>query len=42
LLRRLTGLSLAIFGVGFVLGYIVLALSAGAFEFWHVWSWFVS
>lgn len=42
LLRLLTGLSLAVFGVSFILGYIVLALSAGALEFWHVWGWFVS
>jgi len=42
ILRRLTGFSLAIFGIGFVLSYIVLALSAGALEFWHVWGWFTS
>jgi len=41
-LRRLTGLALAVFGIGFVLSYAVLALTAGNFEFWHVWGWFVS
>jgi len=41
-LRRLTGLGLVVFGIGFVLSYAVLALTAGAFEFWHVWGWFVT
>lgn len=41
-LRRLTGLALAVFGIGFVLSYAVLALTAGALEFWHIWGWFAS
>lgn len=40
-LRSLALFTLIIFGAGFVVGYIVLAASAGAFEFWHVWNWFV-
>lgn len=40
-LRTATLVALVVFGVGFVIGYIVLALSAGAIEFWHVWHWFV-
>lgn len=41
--RRLRALalgSLALFGAAFLLGYIVSALSAGAFQFWHMWGWF--
>lgn len=41
--RRIKKLSLAAvtaFAVGFVLGFIVCALSAGAIEFWHTWNWF--
>lgn len=33
--------SLAVFGVFFVLGFVVLALQAGAIGFWHHWNWFV-
>ena len=33
--------ALAVFGVFFVLGFIVLALEAGAIGFWHHWNWFV-
>jgi uncharacterized membrane protein len=40
-LRRVTLVSLTMFAVGFIAGYIVCALSAGAFEYWHTWSWFV-
>lgn len=40
-LRTLALIALIIFGAGFVVGYIVLAASAGALEFWHVWNWFV-
>lgn len=41
LLRTLTGLSLAVFGIAFILGFGVLAVQAGSLEFWHVWGWFV-
>jgi len=41
--RRLRGaalISLAAFGVSFIVGYAVLAGSAGSLGFWHVWHWF--
>ncbi|MDR3050393.1 MAG: DUF1700 domain-containing protein [Oscillospiraceae bacterium] len=41
--RALRGLALLAamgFCITFVIGYIVLALHAGALEFWHVWRWF--
>ena len=34
-------LALALFAACFVLSYVVCALSAGSFQFWHVWGWFV-
>ena len=38
---RVTALiSLALFAACFVLSYVVCALSAGSFQFWHVWGWF--
>lgn len=38
---RLTALcSLALFAACFVLGLVVAMLSAGGFEFWHIWGWF--
>lgn len=40
-LRNIALVTLIIFGASFVIGYIVLAASAGALEFWHVWAWFV-
>jgi uncharacterized membrane protein len=40
ILRRITGLALFVFGISFVLGFIVLSLQAGSLEFWHVWRWF--
>lgn len=39
-LRSVTLVALAVFAVCFVLGYAVCCLSAGSFEFWHVWGWF--
>lgn len=39
-LRSIVLIALVVFGVSFVVGYIVLALSAGALGFWHVWHWF--
>ena len=41
--RRLRGLaliSLAAFGVSFIVGFAVLAGAAGSPGFWHVWHWF--
>ena len=40
-LRTVSLFALVVFGVTFVIGYIVLAASAGALGFWHVWNWFV-
>lgn len=40
-LRATLLIALAAFGVLFVIGYAVLALNAGALEFWHVYGWFV-
>ena len=39
--RSMLLVSFAVFGVAIVIGYIVLAVSARALEFWHVWNWFV-
>ena len=40
-LRRIAWVSLSALVVGFVVGYIACAVSAGALEFWHAWNWFV-
>ena len=39
-LRATALVSLALFAACFVLSYVVCALSAGSFQFWHVWGWF--
>ena len=39
-LRKTALISLTLFAVCFVLSYIVCTISAGSFEFWHVWKWF--
>lgn len=41
-LRTTALIALLLFAVCFVLGYVVCALSAGSFQFWHVWGWFVN
>lgn len=41
LLRTLFQLSLNAFAISFVLGFLVCAISAKSFEFWHVFEWFV-
>lgn len=41
-LRVTTLLALSIFAASFVLAILVSMISAGAFEFWHTWQWFVS
>lgn len=41
-LRRVAMVSLCVFAVSFIAGYIACALSAGAIEWWHAWNWFVS
>lgn len=35
-------IALALFAACFVLAYVVCALSAGSFQFWHVWGWFAN
>ena len=40
-LRRATLLSVLTAAASCIIGYAILAISAGAFEFWHVWGWFV-
>jgi uncharacterized membrane protein len=40
-LRSLSLIALIVFGVSFILGFIVLAISAGSLGFWHEWNWFV-
>ena len=39
-LRSAALVSLALFAVCFMLAYAACSLSAGSFEFWHVWGWF--
>lgn len=39
-LRAAALISLALFAACFLLSYVVCALSAGSFQFWHVWGWF--
>jgi len=39
-IRNIASFSAAIFGAAFVLGFICCTVSAGGFEFWHIWGWF--
>ncbi len=39
-LRTAMLISVAIFGIAFVLAFATLALQANAMGFWHVWHWF--
>jgi len=39
-MRRIALVTLTVFVITFQVGYIIAALSAGSFEFWHVWQWF--
>jgi len=39
-LRTTILVALAVMGVSFVAGFIVMAVSAGSPGFWHVWHWF--
>lgn len=41
-LRSVALVSLALFAACFVLSYIVCSLSAGSFQFWHTWGWFLN
>ncbi len=40
-LRNIALISLAVFAVTLILAYILSAIAAGAFEFWHEWNWFM-
>ena len=40
-LRRTFLISTAVFGVLFVLGFVISSVQAGQFGFWHAWNWFV-
>jgi uncharacterized membrane protein len=40
-LRSVTLIALIALGISFIIGYIVLAASAGVLGFWHAWNWFV-
>jgi hypothetical protein len=39
-LRSLSLIALVALGVSFIVGYVVMASSAHALGFWHVWHWF--
>ena len=39
-IRGLVVISAFVFGGALIIGYIYLAISAGGFQFWHVWNWF--
>jgi uncharacterized membrane protein len=39
-LRSVAIIAVIVLGVSFVVGYIVMAASAGALGFWHTWHWF--
>ena len=41
-LRRIARVSLMLFAVLSIAGFALSAILAGAFEFWHAWSWFAS
>ncbi len=40
-LRRIFLIATAVFGVLFVLGFVISSVQAGQFGFWHAWNWFV-
>ena len=39
-MRDLALVTLAVFAVLLLIGFLSMAISAGSFEFWHVWNWF--
>ncbi len=41
-LRTAALISLLLFAVFLILGYVVCSLSAGALQFWHAWGWFLN
>jgi hypothetical protein len=40
-LRKTFLISTAVFGILFVLGFVISSVQAGQFGFWHAWNWFV-
>ena len=40
-MRKIALIALTVFVITFQSGYILAMLTAGAFQFWHVWGWFV-
>jgi uncharacterized membrane protein len=40
-MRKIALIALTVFVITFQSGYIIAMLTAGAFQFWHVWGWFV-
>ena len=41
LMRSVTLISIVIFAITLIAGFIMMVISAGAIEFWHVWNWFI-
>lgn len=39
-IRKITEVSAIIFAICLIAGFTACVVSAGAFEFWHVWGWF--
>ena len=40
--RNIALIALALFAACIVLTYVVCTLSAGSFQFWHTWGWFLN
>lgn len=41
-LRNLFSIAFVVFGITFIIAYVAAAIATGAFEFWHVWKWFIN
>lgn len=41
MMRNVTLYCVLVFAATMVLGYAIAAITAGSFEFWHMWEWFV-
>ncbi len=39
-LRKIAVVAVTVFAVCFIAGFAVCVITAGSFEFWHVWGWF--
>lgn len=40
-LRNVFLITFIVFGITLIIAYAAAAIQAGAFEFWHVWQWFM-